>query len=143
MPTGIRAPVHAGAEPIPGYQLIEPLGKGGFGEVWKCSAPGGLCKAVKFVAGNQELDRAGSNAAKELRSLELIRSIRHPFLISIERVEVVNGDLVIVMELADRSLHDLLSDRRRKGEKGIPRQEAIGYLHEVAEVLDLLNQEHG
>src|SRR5262249_9733103 len=29
------------------------------------------------------------------------------------------------------------------GEKGIPRQEAIAYLHEAAEVLDLLNQEHG
>src|SRR5215471_13151310 len=41
-----------GTEPIPGYVLLEPLGRGGFGEVWKCEAPGGLLKAVKFVRGD-------------------------------------------------------------------------------------------
>ncbi|MBY0232167.1 MAG: protein kinase [Gemmataceae bacterium] len=133
----------ASDEPIPGYRLLEPLGKGGFGEVWKCSAPGGLCKAIKFVAGNRELDNAGSNAEQELRALELIKTIRHPFLLSIERVEAVDGDLVIVMELADKSLHDQLMDYREKGKPGIPRLEALEYLHEAAEVLDLLNQEHG
>jgi serine/threonine protein kinase len=133
----------ANTEPIPGYRLLEPLGKGGFGEVWKCQAPGGMLKAVKFVEGNDELDQGESNAEQELRALENIKGLRHPFLLSIERVEIVEGNLVIVSELADRSLHDLLETHRAAGRPGIPRAEALAYLFEAAEVLDFLNHEHG
>src|SRR5207249_12061361 len=80
---------------------------------------------------------------QELRALERIKSIRHSFLLSIERVELIAGDLVIVMELADRSLHDLLVEHRQAGRTGIPRGELLGYLREAAEVLDLMNQEYG
>src|ERR1019366_4481613 len=78
-------------EPIPGYRLLEPLGKGGFGEVWKCQAPGGMFKAIKFVQGNDELDQGDCNAKQELRAMENIKGLRHPFLLSIERVEIVEG----------------------------------------------------
>lgn len=132
------------SEPIPGYRLVEPLGKGGFGEVWKCEAPGGLLKAVKFIrSGLDNTDPQGFAAKLELRALQRIKSIRHPFLLSIERIEVIEGEVLIVMELADRSLQDLLNQRRHAGETGIPRKELLGYLREAAEALDVLNQEHG
>jgi serine/threonine protein kinase len=47
------------------------------------------------------------------------------------------------MELADKSLHDLLVEYRAAGRPGVPRGELLRYLNETAEVLDLLNYEQG
>jgi serine/threonine protein kinase len=132
------------AEPIPGYQLIAPLGCGGFGEVWKCSAPGGLFKAIKFVYGNMNgVGGDTSQAHEELRAIQHVKDIRHPFLLSMDRVECVNGELMIVTELADRNLHDVYEACLAKGHSGIPRDELLRYLDEAAEVLDLMNVQHG
>lgn len=136
-PSKVRQP---GDQPIPGYRLLEPLGRGGFGEVWKCEVPGGLYKAVKFVP-NQ--DETAGPAFQERQALQLVKAIRHPFILSLERVEVVDGELVIVMELADKSLFGLLEDYQKQNLSGIPREELLGYLLEAAEALDWMNFGHG
>src|SRR5262245_4685387 len=92
------------AEPIPGYRLGEPLCAGGFGEVWKCEAPGGLFKAIKFVFGNlNSLDVDGARAEQELHALNRVKEVRHPFVLGMDRIEILHGELVIVMELADKN----------------------------------------
>src|SRR5438874_5883847 len=60
-----------------------------------------------------------------------------------ERVEVVGGVLVLVMELADGSLAGRAAECRSRGLPGVPREELLGYLLEAAEALDWMNAEIG
>ncbi|MBP3960405.1 protein kinase [Gemmata sp. G18] len=130
-------------EPLPGYRLIEPIGTGGFGEVWKCVAPGGIHKAIKFVYGNlNALDGDDARAVQELKALERVKQVRHPFVVSIEQIQDVGGELVIVMELADRNLHECLVEYQSAGRPGIPRDILLGFLDDAAIGLDHLIEKH-
>ena len=123
---------------LSGYQLDRCIGSGGYGEVWSAEAPGGLHKAIKFVYG----DNLGKRATRELESLEKIKGVRHPFILSLERIEVVEDRLAIVTELADGSLRERFQECVQQGLPGIPRDELLRHLAEAADALDFLGEEH-
>ncbi len=131
------------AEPIPGYKLVERLGGGGFGEVWKAIAPGGIFKAIKFVYGDlQAASEEGMRAEQELKALSRVKTVRHPYVLSLERYDIIDGQLIIVMELADRNVWDRFRECRAQGLTGIPREELLRYMEEATEALDLMNVQY-
>jgi len=125
-------------EPIPGYRTTELLGRGGYGEVWKAIAPGGIAKAVKIIYG----DADPTKAEGELRALARIKDVRHPLLLSIERIEMCEGNLVIVTELADGSLKDRFLQLRQAQSLGVPQDELIRCIGDAAEALDYLYESY-
>ncbi len=125
-------------ESVLGYVLKERIGAGGYGEVWKAEAPGGIFKALKIIYGYHDENRA----QRELKSLDRIKEVRHAFLLSLERIEVVEGRLVVITELAEKSLKEQFEECRARGFPGIPREELIRYLSDAADVLDFISDSH-
>ena len=131
----MRLQLRASAEPVPGYRLVERLGAGGYGEVWKAEAPGGVLVALKFVP------LAGSDQDNpELRALELIRNVRHPHLLDIQFASLTEDWLIIGTSLCEQSLADRLKECQTAGQAGIPGDELLGYMAETAKAIDYLNE---
>ena len=128
-------PAKEGDQPVPGYRLVRRRGRGGFGEVWEAEAPGGFLVALKFVHLSTRCRSA------ELWALEVVRGIRHPNLVVSFGAWQVEDVLIVGMELADRSLGDRLLEATAQGLRGIPREELLGYLSDVASAINYLNSD--
>ncbi|MBO0699876.1 MAG: protein kinase, partial [Zavarzinella sp.] len=119
------------------------VGSGGFGEVWLCEAPGKILKAIKFVFGNLDASASGDGRARqEFHALQRVKEVRHPFVLSIERIDILEGEVAIVMELAEKSLYDVFQERRQEGHAGIARDKLLRYMADAADGLDYLSESH-
>jgi tRNA A-37 threonylcarbamoyl transferase component Bud32 len=127
----------AGDEIVPskGYTIGTAIGSGQFGVVYRALAPGGVEVAVKRI----ERPLSDEMCQRELRALELIRRLRHTFLLQTHAYWSLQDRLIVVMELADDSLEDWLQGCKAAGLPGIPPAELLAYFAEAAEALDFLH----
>src|SRR5262245_7751928 len=90
-----------GDEPVAGYRLMSHLGAGGFGEVWKATAPGGTEVALKII------DLTGQQGSQEFSSLRVVKKVRHPNLISLQAFWMKDEEGQIIDEAGDTSANAL------------------------------------
>ena len=94
-----------------GYVMVRQIGRGNFGEVWLSEAPGGVEVALKLVA----IPSGRQVRQIELRSLDLMKRLRHPFLMQVQAFWVNEEQITIAMELADQSLRDRAAEFGEQG----------------------------
>ena len=130
----LAAPLVPGAEPYPGYRLVDVLGRGSWSEVWKARRDDGSFCALKFMDCEHEL-----TPAQEVRALQAIRALRHPHLLAIDSVWSCARYVVIGMELMDGSLLDLLEVYLAELEQPMAPGHVCYYLSQAADALDFFN----
>jgi serine/threonine protein kinase len=108
-------------------------GRGGFGSVWEAIRKDGKAVALKLLPCDDNL------VAQEIRSIQIIRQLRHLHLVHIEQVWCNRGYIVVTMDLADGSLLELLDAYRTEFQTPLVPHDVCNYLAQVAKVLDFLN----
>lgn len=119
-----------------GYVLQEHLARESFGDIYRAVGPGGFPATIRILRRTY----LHEETQRELESLEIVRTLSHPFLLQTIGYWANGDQLVISAEAIDGSLQQRLEQAVRHGKPGIPQQELLPLLGNVAEALDYLHK---
>jgi len=112
------------------YEVLEPIGKGGMGEVYR-ARDGKLGRDVAIKVLPDEFSRDAERLARFKREAKVLASLNHPNIAAIYGLEHSDGIHYLVLELVPG---ETLAERLARGP--IPGDEAIEIATQVAEGLE-------
>ena len=140
-PTGPAGPKRKAASPediaefFPQFEIIECLGRGGMGAVYKARQKSlNRLVALKILAPEREGDAAF--AKRFAREAETLAKLNHPNIVTVHDFGDTNGMFYLVMEFVDGvNLRSLIHERKLSPEEALtivpPICEALQFAHEL------------
>jgi serine/threonine protein kinase/tetratricopeptide (TPR) repeat protein len=115
------------------YRIIEKLGAGGMGEVYKAEDPA-LLRTVAIKVMSKPGERTSDAAIRFLREARAASAFNHPNIVTIYEIGETGEHTYIVMEYVDgRSLRELIKTSQVKPDKVI---------HITLQICDALSEAH-
>ena len=116
------------------YEVLEPIGAGGMGEVYR-AADTKLKREVAIKVLPESLGRDPERLARFEREAQVLASVNHPHVAAIYGVEDSTSVKALVMELVEGGT---LQDRMETGP--IPAEEALPIAKQIAEALEAAHE---
>jgi WD40 repeat protein len=124
----------SGSRPLGRFQLLERVGLGAFGAVWKARDTE-LDRIVALKVPHTGLLTAGNDLERFQREARAAAQLRHPGIVTVHAVETLEGLPTIVADFIDGvPLREVLKVRR------LPFHEAAALLADVAEAVEFAHR---
>ena len=117
------------------YEILEPIGKGGMGEVYR-ARDGKLGRDVAIKVLPAAFAESEERVARFKREAKVLASLNHPGIAAIHGLEESKGIHYLVLELVPG---ETLADRIARGP--IPVEEALQIAIKIAEALDAAHEQ--
>jgi tRNA A-37 threonylcarbamoyl transferase component Bud32/Tol biopolymer transport system component len=125
---------------IGSYSVVEKLGEGGMGEVYRAhDARLGRDVAIKVMLDAFLADR--DRLARFEREARALAALNHPNVATLHGMEEADGRHFLVMELVEgRTLSEVLASRPERGADGLPIAQAVDVARQIAEALEAAHE---
>ena len=117
------------------YEILEPLGAGGMGEVYRARDTN-LKREVAIKVLPEDLAADADRLARLEREAHLLAALNHPNIATIHNLEEADGTRFLVLELVKGESLEARLVRER-----LPVEEALGVARQIAEALEAAHGE--